>query len=102
MAGRSGLRNPMNPLSHWNRDIKPDFRAVIDGFNVATTATAVFDNRVAAEDLMKAVVEADLGFECQHLHVHRRPRAVLSRSRHPPPQRRIFARFRKKDGASGQ
>ena len=51
----------MNPFSHWKRDIKPDFRAVIDGFNVATTAAAVFDNRVAAEDLMKAVVEADLG-----------------------------------------
>ena len=51
----------MNPFSHWKRDIKPDFRAVIDGFNVATTAAAVFDNRVAAEDLMKAVREADLG-----------------------------------------
>jgi len=51
----------MNPLSHWKRDTKPDFRAVIEGFNVATTAAAVFDNRVAAEDLMKAVVEADLG-----------------------------------------
>jgi len=51
----------MNPLSHWNRDIKPDFRAVIDGFTVPTTAAAVFDNRAAAEDLMKAVREADLG-----------------------------------------
>ena len=51
----------MNPFSHWKRDIKPDFRAVIDGFNVATTAAAVFDNRVAAEDLMKAVRQADLG-----------------------------------------
>lgn len=51
----------MNPFSHWKRDIKPDFRAVIDGFHVATTAAAVFDNRLAAEDLMKAVVEADLG-----------------------------------------
>jgi len=51
----------MNPFSHWKRDIKPDFRAVIDGFNVPTTAAAVFDNRVAAEDLMKAVREADLG-----------------------------------------
>ena len=51
----------MNPFSHWKRNIKPDFRAVIDGFNVATTAAAVFDNRVAAEDLMKAVREADFG-----------------------------------------
>lgn len=51
----------MNPFSHWRRDIKPDFRAVIDGFNVPTTAAAVFDNRVAAEDLLKAVREADFG-----------------------------------------
>jgi hypothetical protein len=51
----------MNPLSHWKRDTKPDFRAVIDGFNVPTTAAAVFDNRAAAEDFMKAVREADLG-----------------------------------------
>ena len=50
----------MNPFSHWKRDIKPNFRAVIDGFTVPTTAAAVFDNR-AAEDLMKAVREADLG-----------------------------------------
>jgi hypothetical protein len=51
----------MNPFSHWKRNIKPDFRAVIDGFNVPTTAAAVFDNRIPAEDLMKAVREADLG-----------------------------------------
>jgi hypothetical protein len=51
----------MNPFSHWKRNIKPDFRAVIEGFNVPTTAAAVFDNRMAAEDLMKAVCEADLG-----------------------------------------
>ena len=51
----------MDPFSHWRRDIKPNFRAVIDGFTVPTTAAAVFDNRVAAEDLMKAVREADLG-----------------------------------------
>jgi len=51
----------MNPFSHWRRDIKPNFRAVIEGFTVPTTAAAVFDNRVAAEDLMKAVREADLG-----------------------------------------
>src|ERR1051325_5221392 len=51
----------MNPFSHWSRDIKPDFRAVIDGVTVPTTAAAVFGNRAAAEDLMKAVREADLG-----------------------------------------
>lgn len=51
----------MNPFSHWKRDIKPDFRAVIDGFNVPTTAAAVFDNRIAAEELVKAATEANLG-----------------------------------------
>jgi hypothetical protein len=58
-----GLRpsRSMNPLAHWKRNTKPDFRAVIDGLDTATTAAAVFDNRAAAEDLMKAVRAADLG-----------------------------------------
>jgi len=51
----------MNPLSHWSRDVKPDFQAVIDGLDTPTTAAAVFDSRVAAEDFVKAVKEADLG-----------------------------------------
>lgn len=51
----------MNPTSHWNRDIKPDFQAVIDGFDTPTTAAAVFDDRVAAEDFVKRVKEEDLG-----------------------------------------
>jgi hypothetical protein len=51
----------MNPLAHWNRDATPDFRAVIDGTDALTTVAAVFDNRVAAEDFVKAVKEADLG-----------------------------------------
>lgn len=51
----------MSPLAHWRRNTRPDFRTVIDGFDTATTAAAVFDNRPAAEDLMKAVRAADLG-----------------------------------------
>jgi len=51
----------MNPLAHWKRDAKPDFQAVIDGLDTPTTAAAVFDSRVAAEDFVKAVKEADLG-----------------------------------------
>ena len=51
----------MSPLSHWKRNTTPDFRAVIDGLDTPTTAAAVFDNRPAAEDLMKAVRAADLG-----------------------------------------
>ena len=51
----------MNPTAHWNRDTKPDFSAVIAGLDAPTTAAAVFDNRPAAEDFVKAVVSADLG-----------------------------------------
>ncbi len=51
----------MNPASHWHRDTAPDFQAVVDGLNAPTTVAAVFDNRVAAEDFVKAVKDADLG-----------------------------------------
>lgn len=51
----------MHPTSHWNRDILPDFESVIAGLDTTTTAAAVFDNRPAAEDFVKAVAEADLG-----------------------------------------
>jgi hypothetical protein len=51
----------MNPASHWNRDRTPDFQAVIKGLDAPTTVAAVFDNRVAAEDFVKAVKDADLG-----------------------------------------
>jgi hypothetical protein len=51
----------MNPMSHWKRDMTPDFRAVIDGVDAPTTVAAVFDNRPAAEDFVKKVKAADLG-----------------------------------------
>jgi hypothetical protein len=51
----------MSPVSHWKRDVQPDFQAVIDGFDTPTTAAAVFDNRVAAEEFLKSVKAADLG-----------------------------------------
>ena len=51
----------MNPASHWTRELKPDFRAVIDGITGYTTAAAVFDNLQAAQDFVKVVKEADLG-----------------------------------------
>jgi hypothetical protein len=51
----------MHPTSHWNRDMKPDLEAVVAGFKHITTAAAVFDSRVAAEDFFKAVKEADMG-----------------------------------------
>ncbi|MCW5977786.1 MAG: hypothetical protein KIT09_06895 [Bryobacteraceae bacterium] len=51
----------LNPTSHWNRDMTPDFQAVIDGLDTTTTVAAVFDNRPAAEAFLDRVREADLG-----------------------------------------
>jgi hypothetical protein len=51
----------LNPMAHWRRNRRPDFRAVIDGIDAFTTVAAVFDNRDAAERHLKAVKEADLG-----------------------------------------
>jgi hypothetical protein len=51
----------VTPLSHWNRDATPDFDAVIQGLDAPTTVAAVFDNRPAAEDFVKALRQADLG-----------------------------------------
>lgn len=51
----------MNPMSHWNRDIQPNFDAVLQGLDTPTTCAAVFDNKVAAEDFVKRVKEEDLG-----------------------------------------
>ena len=54
-------RRDMSPISHWKRDMTPDFRGVIDGLTGPTTVAAVFDDRVHAEDFVKAVKAADLG-----------------------------------------
>jgi len=51
----------MTPASHWHRDTAPDFPAVIRGLTGPTTVAAVFDNRPAAEDFVKAVKDAGLG-----------------------------------------
>jgi hypothetical protein len=51
----------MNPTSHWNRDITPDFDAVIQGLDTPTTVAAVFDDRVKAEDFLKAARARDFG-----------------------------------------
>jgi hypothetical protein len=51
----------LGPLSHWNRDLKPDFQAVIDGIDEPASVVAIFENRESAEAFLKVVVEADLG-----------------------------------------
>ena len=57
------LRSSKNlgPLAHWNRDMKPDFQAVIKGLTVPTTCAAVFDNPSAAEQFVKRVKEENFG-----------------------------------------
>jgi hypothetical protein len=57
------LRSSKNlgPLAHWNRDMKPDFQAVINGLTVPTTCAAVFDNPTAAEQFVKRVKEENFG-----------------------------------------
>jgi hypothetical protein len=51
----------MNPTAHWGRDMKPDFEAVVNGLTHVTTCAAVFNDRVKAEEFVKAVKERDLG-----------------------------------------
>ncbi len=51
----------MNPTAHWNRERTPDFQAVIDGLDHITTVAAVFDDRIKAEEFLKAVKERDFG-----------------------------------------
>jgi len=51
----------MNPTNHWNRDLTPDFEAVVNGLQTITTVAAVFDTLDKAERFVKAVKEADLG-----------------------------------------
>src|SRR3974377_1260432 len=49
----------MNPTSEVRRNLVPDCQAVIDGVDAAATVAAVFDNREAAQDFLKAVKAAD-------------------------------------------
>jgi hypothetical protein len=51
----------INPLSHWRRDNRPDFQAVIDGLTDVTTCAAVFDKRESAERFVKRIKEEGLG-----------------------------------------
>jgi len=51
----------LNPLAHWDRNMAPDFQAVVDGVDHSSTCAAVFDNVGAAEDFVKRVREEDLG-----------------------------------------
>jgi hypothetical protein len=51
----------LTPVSHWNRDMTPDFRAVIEGLDHTTTVAAVFDDATKAQDFLKAVKARDFG-----------------------------------------
>jgi hypothetical protein len=51
----------LTTVANWKRDMKPDFRAVIDGIDEPASVVAIFDNQESAQQFLKAVVEADLG-----------------------------------------
>ena len=51
----------LSTTANWKRNIKPNFREVIDGIDEPASVVAVFDNQDAAENFLKKVVEADLG-----------------------------------------
>ena len=51
----------LTTIANWKRDMKPDFRAVIDGIDEPASVVAIFDNQDSASQFLKKVVEADLG-----------------------------------------
>ena len=51
----------LTTIANWKRNMRFDFRAVIDGIDSPASVAAVFDNRKAAEGFLEAVLEADLG-----------------------------------------
>jgi hypothetical protein len=51
----------LTTLANWRRDMKPDFRAVIEGIDAPASVVAIFDNQEAAEKFLKVIAEADLG-----------------------------------------
>jgi hypothetical protein len=53
--------NHESVTAHWHRDVQPKLRAVIDGIDEPASVAAVFDNRSAAENILKALKAADLG-----------------------------------------
>ena len=51
----------LHTSANWNRDMTPNFRAVIDGLTEPASVVAIFDNQAAAEQFLKVAAEADLG-----------------------------------------
>jgi hypothetical protein len=51
----------LHTSANWNRDITPNFQAVIDGLDEPASVVAIFDNQAAAEQFLKVAAEADLG-----------------------------------------
>ena len=99
-ARHGGVHRPsrnMNPLSHWKRDIKPNFDAVIAGFDTATTAAAVFDNHRSGRSVRHRRAQGGSRSERQHLDVDQRRAQMLRGGGDPPSQRGLFAGFRGKD-----
>ncbi len=93
----------MNPPSHWNRDMTPDFEAVIEGLDHITTGRGgVRQSRRRPKIFVKAVKERGSRAEHQYLDLDRWRRAVLPRRGHSAAQRRLFAGFRGQDRESAE
>lgn len=62
--GNRGSYKPerhLDPRSHWNRNMTPDWEGVIEGVKKPGTVAAVFDSKEKAEECLKEVIEANLG-----------------------------------------
>ena len=59
----------LTPRAHWKRDLKPNFRAVIDGIDGPTNAVAVFDKFEAAASFLQAVKKAESGPVRQYVYL---------------------------------
>lgn len=51
----------LGPSVHWNRDLRPDHRGVVDAVHSMRTVAAVFDARERAESCLREVIAAELG-----------------------------------------
>ena len=51
----------LRPSVHWDRNVDPDHRGVVESVRVLRTVAAVFDRRDRAEACLRDLIEADLG-----------------------------------------
>ena len=70
-------RRDMSPTAHWNRDMTPDFRGVIDGLTGPTTVANLFGHMSGLDKGMVAIWDAVAFDEIADL--QKMPREVITR-----------------------